>query len=168
MYISAAEFGLIVDCMAYAVEMVEQSNGEIYVFTGHDVGDYEAQTDFAAIAKELMQRFLNNDEILGYDHVLLKETFNKEINAYMSCLDLINELFYDDYGKLRKASYAPPTIEKWIQATERAHTVSLNMFPRTEIERALDFLGDLWLDNELSGWNNPDGTFNVNRGKEAE
>lgn len=168
MYISAAEFGLICDCMAYAVEMVEQSNGEIYVFSGHAVEDYDAQVDFAAIAKELLQRFLDNDEIMGYDHVLLKETFNTETNAYMSCLDLINELFYDDYGKLRKASYAPPTIEKWIQATERTHTVSLSMFPRTEIERALDFLGDLWLDNELSGWHNPDGTFNVNRGKEAE
>lgn len=46
--------------------------------------------------------------------------------------------------------------------------MSLNMFPREEIERALEFLSDLWLDNEHSGWNRPDGTFNADRGKEAE
>lgn len=168
MYISAAEFGLIIDCMDYAVEMVEQSNGEIYVFTGFDYEDSAAQRDMVKIAKDLVKRFKEHDEILGYDHVLLKETFNKETNAYESCLDLINELFYDDYGRLRKHNCAIPTVDQWIAATERTHTVSLNMFPREEIERALEFLSDLWLDNEHSGWNRPDGTFNADRGKEAE
>ena len=122
----------------------------------------------AEAAKDLAKRLEDNDEILGYDHVLLKETFNKETNEYESCLDLINELFYDDYGKLRKYYCAIPTVDQWIAATEREHTVSLNMFPREEIERALEFLSDLWLDNEHSGWNRPDGTFNADRGNEAE
>ena len=165
MYISAAEFGLIIDALKYAAERVEESCGDIQPF-GAD--DNEGALADAEAAKDLAKRLEENDEILGYDHVLLKETFNKETNEYVSCLDLINELFYDDYGKLRKYYCAIPTVDQWIAATEREHTVSLNMFPREEIERALDFLSDLWLDNEHAGWNRPDGTFNADRGKEAE
>ena len=74
-------------------------------------------------------------------------------------MDLINELYYDDYGRLRKARFAVPTIEEWIAETKRVHTVGLDVFPADAIERAHDFLGDLWLDNERVGDNNPDGTF---------
>lgn len=99
MYISAAEFGLIIDALKYAAERVEESYGDIQPF-GAD--DNEGALADAEAAKDLAKRLEDNDEILGYDHVLLKETFNKEANEYESCLDLINELFYDDYGKLRK------------------------------------------------------------------
>ena len=78
-------------------------------------------------------------------------------------MDLINELYYDDYGRLRKAKYAVPTIEEWIAETKRTHTVGLDVFPAEAIERAHDFLGDLWLDNEKAGDNHPDGTFNAGK-----
>lgn len=165
MYISAAEFGVIIDALNYAAEQTETSGGAVQAF---GMEDSAYNLELAEAARDLAKRLAENDEILGYDHVLLKETFNKETNAYESCLDLINELFYDDYGKLRKHYCAIPTVDQWIAATERTHTVSLNMFPREEIERALEFLSDLWLDNEHAGWNRPDGTFNADRGKEAE
>lgn len=165
MYISAAEFGVIIDALNYAAEQTETSGGAVQAF---GMEDSAYNLELAEVARDLAKRLAESDEILGYDHVLLKETFNKETNAYESCLDLINELFYDDYGRLRKHYCAIPTVDQWIAATERAHTVSLNMFPREEIERALEFLSDLWLDNEHTGWNRPDGTFNADRGKEAE
>ena len=78
-------------------------------------------------------------------------------------MDLINELYYDDYGRLRKATYAVPTIEAWIAETKRTHTVGLDVFPAEAVERAHDFLGDLWLDNEQHGDHYPDGTFNARK-----
>lgn len=60
-------------------------------------------------------------------------------------------------------TFAIPTIEEWVAETKRAHTVGLDVFPAEAIERAHDFLGDLWLDNERAGDNNPDGTFNTRK-----
>ena len=68
MYISAAEFGLIVEALKYTAERVEESCGDIQPF---GVDDNEEALADAAAAKDLAKRLEDNDEILGYDHVFL-------------------------------------------------------------------------------------------------
>ena len=159
MYISAAEFGLIIDALKYTAEHVEISHGDIQPF-GTD--DNEGALADAKTAKELAAR-LEADDVIAKDWALITEVYDKDNCTWDVCMDLINELYYDDYGRLRKAWYAVPTIDEWIAETKRTHTVGLDVFPAEAIERAHDFLGDLWLDNEKVGDNHPDGTFNAGK-----
>ena len=168
MYISAAEFNMIISAPTFAADRVLESNGDICVFTGaidfYNTDEEElawyAETNMqdAQAAKELIVR-LEAADVFAKDWVLIAEEYNNDSENWEVCVDLINELYYDDYGRLRKARFAVPTIEEWIAETKRVHTVGLDVFPADAIERAHDFLGDLWLDNERVGDNNPDGTF---------
>lgn len=149
MYISAAEFNMIISALTFAADRVLESKGEIEAFTD----DIETNMQDAQAAKELVSR-LEAADVFAKDWALIAEVYD---------IDLINELYYDDYGRLRKAKYAVPTIKEWIAETKRTHTVGLDVFPAEAIERAHDFIGDLWLDNEQHGAHHPDGTFNTGK-----
>ena len=158
MYISAAEFNMIISALTFAADRVLESKGEIEAFTD----DIETNVQDAQAAKELAAR-LEASDVFAKDWALVAEVYDKDNDTWDVCTDLINELYYDDYGRLRKTRYAVPTIDEWIAETKRTHTVGLDVFPAEAIERAHDFIGDLWLDNEKAGDNNPDGTFKVNK-----
>lgn len=149
MYISAAEFSMIISALTFAADRVLESKGEIEAFTD----DIETNMQDAQAAKELVSR-LEAADVFAKDWALIAEVYD---------IDLINELYYDDYGRLRKAKYAVPTIKEWIAETKRAHIVGLDVFPAEAIERAHDFIGDLWLDNEQHGDHHPDGTFDTGK-----
>ena len=158
MYISAAEFNMIISALTFAADRVLESKGEIEAFTD----DIETNMQDAQAAKELVSR-LEAADVFAKDWALVAEVFDKGSCTWDVCMDLINELYYDDYGRLRKATYAVPTIDEWIAETKRTHTVGLDVFPAEAIERAHDFIGDLWLDNEQHGDHYPDGTFNAGK-----
>ena len=158
MYISAAEFNMIISALTFAADRVLESKGEIEVFTD----DIETNMQDAQAAKELVSR-LEAADVFAKDWALIAEVYDKDTCTWDVCMDRINELFYHDYGRLRKAKYAAPTIEEWIAETKRTHTVGLDVFPAEAIERAHDFIGDLWLDNEQHGDHYPDGTFNAGK-----
>lgn len=158
MYISAAEFGLIISALKYAADRVLESKGEIAAFTD----DIETNLQDAQAAKELAAR-LEDADVYAKDWALIAEVYDNDTCTWDVCMDLINELYYDDYGRLRKAKYAVPTIEEWIAETKRTHTVGLDVFPAEATVRAHDFIGDLWLDNEQHGDHYPDGTFNAGK-----
>ena len=158
MYISAAEFNMIISALTFAADRVLESRGEIEAFTD----DIETNMQDAQAAKELVSR-LEAADVFAKDWALIAEVYDKDNCTWDNCVDLINELYYDDYGRLRKARYAVPTIDEWIAETKRTHTVGLDVFPAEAIERAHDFIGDLWLDNEQHGDHYPDGTFNAGK-----
>lgn len=158
MYISAAEFNMIISALTFAADRVLESKGEIEAFTD----DIETNMQDAQAAKELVSR-LEAADVFAKDWALIAEVYDKDSCTWDVCMDLINELYYDDYGRLRKATYAVPTIEEWIAETKRTHTVGLDVFPAEAIERAHDIVGDLWLDNEQHGDHYPDGTFNTRK-----
>ena len=158
MYISAAEFNMIISALTFAADRVLESKGEIEAFTD----DIETNMQDAQATKELVSR-LEAADVFAKDWALIAEVYDKDTCTWDVCMDLINELYYDDYGRLRKAKYAVPTIEEWIAETKRTHTVGLDVFPAEAIERAHDFIGDLWLDNEQHGDHHPDGTFNTGK-----
>lgn len=158
MYISAAEFNMIISALTFAADRVLESKGEIEAFTD----DIETNMQDAQAAKELVSR-LEAADVFAKDWALIAEVYDKDTCTWDACMDLINELYYDDYGRLRKTRYAVPTIDEWIAETKRTHTVGLDVFPAEAIERAHDFIGDLWLDNEQHGDHHPDGTFNTGK-----
>lgn len=158
MYISAAEFNMIISALTFAADRVLESKGEIEAFTD----DIETNMQDAQAAKELVSR-LEAADVSAKDWALIAEVYDKDTCTWDVCMDLINELYYDDYGRLRKTRYAVPTIDEWIAETKRTHTVGLDVFPAEAIERAHDFIGDLWLDNEQHGDHHPDGTFNTGK-----
>ena len=158
MYISAAEFNMIISALTFAADRVLESKGEIEAFTD----DIETNMQDAQAAKELVSR-LEAADVFAKDWALIAEVYDKDNCTWDNCVDLINELYYDDYGRLRKTRYAVPTIDEWIAETKRTHTVGLDVFPAEAIERAHDFIGDLWLDNEQHGDHYPDGTFNARK-----
>lgn len=158
MYISAAEFNMIISAITFAADRVLESKGEIAAFTD----DSETNLQDAQAAKELAAR-LEDADVYAKDWALIAEVYDKDTCTWDVCMDLINELYYDDYGRLRKTRYAVPTIDEWIAETKRTHTVGLDVFPAEAIERAHDFIGDLWLDNEQHGDHYPDGTFNAGK-----
>ena len=158
MYISAAEFNMIISALTFAADRVLESKGEIEAFTD----DIETNMQDAQAAKELVSR-LEAADVFAKDWALIAEVYDKDTCTWDVCMDLINELYYDDYGRLRKTRYAVPTIDEWIAETKRTHTVGLDVFPAEAIERAHDFIGDLWLDNEKAGDHHPDGTFNTRK-----
>lgn len=158
MYISAAEFNMIISALTFAADRVLESKGEIEAFTD----DIETNMQDAQAAKELVSR-LEAADVFAKDWALIAEVYDKDTCTWDVCMDLINELYYDDYGRLRKAKYAVPTIKEWIAETKRTHSVGLDVFPAEAIERAHDFIGDLWLDNEQHGDHHPDGTFNTGK-----
>lgn len=158
MYISAAEFNMIISALTFAADRVLESKGEIEAFTD----DIETNMQDAQAAKELVSR-LEAADVFAKDWALIAEVYDKDTCTWDVCMDLINELYYDDYGRLRKAKYAVPTIKEWIAETKRTHTVGLDVFPAEAIERAHDFIGDLWLDNEQHGAHHPDGMFNTGK-----
>ena len=158
MYISAAEFNMIISALTFAADRVLESKGEIEAFTD----DIETNMQDAQATKELVSR-LEAADVFAKDWALIAEVYDKDTCTWDVCMDLINELYYDDYGRLRKAKYAVPTIKEWIAETKRTHTVGLDVFPAEAIERAHDFIGDLWLDNEQHGDHYPDGTFNAGK-----
>ena len=158
MYISAAEFNMIISALTFAADRVLESQGEIEAFTD----DIETNMQDAQAAKELVSR-LEAADVFAKDWALIAEVYDKDTCTWDVCMDLINELYYDDYGRLRKTRYAIPTIDEWIAETKRTHTVGLDVFPAEAIERAHDFIGDLWLDNEQHGDHYPDGTFNAGK-----
>lgn len=158
MYISAAEFNMIISALTFAADRVLESKGEIEAFTD----DIETNMQDAQAAKELVSR-LEAADVFAKDWALIAEVYDKDTCTWDACMDLINELYYDDYGRLRKTRYAVPTIDEWIAETKRTHTVGLDVFPAEAIERAHDFIGDLWLDNERHGAHHPDGTFNTGK-----
>lgn len=158
MYISAAEFNMIISALTFAADRVLESKGEIGAFTD----DIETNMQDAQAAKELVSR-LEAADVFAKDWALIAEVYDKDTCTWDVCMDLINELYYDDYGRLRKTRYAIPTIDEWIAETKRTHTVGLDVFPAEAIERAHDFIGDLWLDNEQHGDHHPDGTFNTGK-----
>lgn len=158
MYISAAEFNMIISALTFAADRVLESKGEIEAFTD----DIETNMQDAQATKELVAR-LEAADVFAKDWALIAEVYDKDTCTWDVCMDLINELYYDDYGRLRKAKYAVPTIKEWIAETKRTHTVGLDVFPAEAIERAHDFIGDLWLDNEQHGDHHPDGTFNTGK-----
>ena len=158
MYISASEFDKIVSALTFAADRVLESNGEISAFSDDpDENMLDAKTTLELVAR------MEEADVHAKDWALIAASSDSDNYAMDSCMDIINELYYDDYGRLRRAGYAVPTIEAWIAETKRTHAVSLDVFPTEDIERAHDILGDLWLDNEKAGDNNPDGTFKVNK-----
>lgn len=158
MYISAAEFNMIISALTFAADRVLESKGEIEAFTD----DIETNMQDAQATKELVSR-LEAADVFAKDWALIAEVYDKDTCTWDVCMDLINELYYDDYGRLRKTRYAVPTIDEWIAETKRTHSVGLDVFPAEAIERAHDFIGDLWLDNEQHGDHHPDGTFNTGK-----
>ena len=158
MYISAAEFNMIISALTFAADRVLESKGEIEAFTD----DIETNMQDAQATKELVSR-LEAADVFAKDWALIAEVYDKDTCTWDVCMDLINELYYDDYGRLRKTRYAVPTVDEWIAETKRTHTVGLDVFPAEAIERAHDFIGDLWLDNEQHGDHYPDGTFNAGK-----
>ena len=158
MYISAAEFNMIISALTFAADRVLESKGEIEAFTD----DIETNMQDAQATKELAAR-LEAADVFAKDWALIAEVYDTDTCIWDVCMDLINELYYDDYGRLRKTRYAVPTIDEWIAETKRTHTVGLDVFPAEAIERAHDFIGDLWLDNEQHGDHHPDGTFNTGK-----
>lgn len=158
MYISASEFDKIVSALTFAADRVLESNGEIGAFSD----DPDENMLDAKAALELVAR-MEEADVFAKDWALIAEVFDKDNCTWDACMDLINELYYDDYGRLRKTRYAVPTIDEWIAETKRTHTVGLDVFPAEAIERAHDFIGDLWLDNEQHGDHHPDGTFNTRK-----
>ena len=158
MYISAAEFDMIISALTFAADRVLESKGEIEAFTD----DIETNMQDAQATKELVSR-LEAADVFAKDWALIAEVYDKDTCTWDVCMDLINELYYDDYGRLRKTRYAVPTIDEWIAETKRTHTIGLDVFPAEAIERAHDFIGDLWLDNEQHGDHYPDGTFNTRK-----
>ena len=158
MYISAAEFNMIISALTFAADRVLESKGEIEAFTD----DIETNMQDAQATKELVSR-LEAADVFAKDWALIAEVYDKDTCTWDVCMDLINELYYDDYGRLRKTRYAVPTVDEWIAETKRTHTVGLDVFPAEAIERAHDFIGDLWLDNEQHGEHHPDGTFNTGK-----
>ncbi len=129
-------FNMIISALKFAADRVIESNGEIEVFST----DPDKNMQVAKTALEL-SKSTNADE------------------ADYACLGILTDLGYDDYGRLRKANYAIPTLEEWLDEAEKHHSVSLRIFPKETLERAHDYFRDLWLDNEKVGDNNPDGTF---------
>ena len=158
MYISAAEFNMIISALTFAADRVLESKGEIEAFTD----DIETNMQDAQATKELVSR-LEAADVFAKDWALIAEVYDNDTCTWDVCMDLINELYYDDYGRLRKTRYAVPTVDEWIAETKRTHTVGLDVFPAEAIERAHDFIGDLWLDNEQHGDHYPDGTFNAGK-----
>lgn len=158
MYISAAEFNMIISALTFAADRVLESKGEIEAFTD----DIETNMQDAQATKELVSR-LEAADVFAKDWALIAGVYDKDNCTWDVCMDLINELYYDDYGRLRKTRYAVPTIDEWIAETKRTHTVGLDVFPAEAIERAHDFIGDLWLDNEQHEDHYPDGTFNAGK-----
>lgn len=172
MYISAAEFGIITSALTFAADRVLESKGEIGAFAG-DIDFYNATEEDVALyletnlqdaltAQELVTR-LEAADVYGYDWALIAEKYDNDNDTWDVCMDLINELYYDDYGRLRKAQYAVPTVEAWIAETRRTHTVGLDVFPTEAIALAHSLLGDLWLANEQAGDHHFDGTFNTGK-----
>lgn len=158
MYINAYEFDKIMSALTFAADRVLESDGEIRAFSNDpDENMLDAKTSLDLVAR------MEEADMHAKNWALIAASSDSDNYDMDSCMDIINELYYDDYGRLRKASYAVPTIEAWIAETKRMHAVSLDVFPTEDIERAHDFLGDLWLDNEKAGDNNPDGTFKVNK-----
>ena len=158
MYISAAEFNMIISALTFAADRVLESKGEIEAFTD----DIETNMQDAQAAKELVSR-LEAADVFAKDWALIAEVYDKDTCTWDVCMDLINELYYDNYGRLHKSRYPVPPIDEWIAETKCTHTVGLDVFPAEAIERAHDFIGDLWLDNEQHGDHHPDGTFNTGK-----
>ena len=132
MYISAAEFNMIISALTFAADRVLESKGEIEAFTD----DIETNMQDAQAAKELVSR-LEATDVFAKDWALIAEVYDKDTCTWDVCMDLINELYYDDYGRLRKTRYAVPTIDAWIAETKRTHTVGLDIFPAEAIEQEI-------------------------------
>ena len=92
MYISAAEFNMIISALMFAADRVLESKGEIEAFTD----DIETNMQDAQAAKELVSR-LEAADVFAKDWALIAEVYDKDNCTWDNCMDLINELYYDDY-----------------------------------------------------------------------
>jgi hypothetical protein len=101
------------------------------------------------------------DELLELEERIRKE----EDDAYVGCiqfvdtmamLDLMNMSTYDDYGKLAKAHGRDATFDEYATEVRKWHPTLTD----ENLHCGYDYVKDLWSDNEATGSNNEDGTFN--------
>ena len=101
----------------------------------------------------------------------------------VSCVvidELVNQFFYNTIGKLiKKHTYGMMVdqirastytqlliISEAVKAIQESKEILIaNQIPHSTLESGIKMVVDLWLDNEASGNNNPDGTFNPDASK---
>lgn len=87
---------------------------------------------------------------------------------------LVNQLFYDTIGRLikshtlgmtldqvRASTYLRQTIHSLaLEAIQQSHELlTADQLTQSTLDGGIDLVIDLWLDNEASGDNHPDGSF---------
>ena len=80
--------------------------------------------------------------------------------------DMLNELTYDTYGRLRRdcKSFSAADIAACRIGYVEAVGHDYPGIPRASLLSMCDFLEDLWQSNEDESYNNPDGTYNTQAG----
>lgn len=89
--------------------------------------------------------------------------------------ELVNQFFYDTIGKLMRSHTYGMTVDQVRASTytqqlivseavtaiqESKELLTADQLPQSTLEAGIQLVIDLWLDNEATGDNNPDGTFN--------
>lgn len=103
---------------------------------------------------DLADAFYASDEGLG--------TFNILMVPENTIHDMLNELTYDTYGRLRRDCIGLSVADidacrsSYVAVTEHDYPG----IPRASLLSMCDFLEDLWEDNEAEGNNKPDGSYN--------
>ncbi len=77
-------------------------------------------------------------------------------------IDLLNELTYDDYGRLARARNNNLSFDVYAYNIREGHLPSISYLTNEQLHDGYDLINDLWHDNENSGDNNADGTFRRN------
>lgn len=99
--------------------------------------------------KELKQQM--KDDSLWKDEVSI-------ISTGANC-DIVNMMYYDEYGKLKRAN-GTVTFEMFQKHVRESFVASNgNYYPTVLLQDGFDFVSDLWSDNEALGNNKPDGSF---------
>lgn len=74
-------------------------------------------------------------------------------------IDILNEMTYDDYGKLAKIHNGVAPFEYYAHVVRDEHCDGMAMLTDRQLRCGYDLLSDLWDDNDKDGSNNDDGTF---------
>ena len=72
-------------------------------------------------------------------------------------IDMVNELAYDDYGKLARQNNGTAPFSEF--ATAARNHLCFTQLTDCQLKDGYYFLADLWHDNETHSYNNPDGTY---------
>ena len=77
-------------------------------------------------------------------------------------LDILNVMTYDVYGKAKRIHGVG--MRFGIYAYEcRRFSIGIESFTNAQLMMGYDYIKDLWADNEATGDNRPDGTFNTDK-----